>query len=1018
MLSYDSQISSKGMLNIPEPASIPPTFKGSTCGYGDHGHPIEFETELAEVLIRETYLFISKGYDLSFEILTNLKSEVRSELFRFWVALKSYNESQRPLVPINDLVDGLRRGDEYLVFLKKLRSYHLVLSRGGRFEEKDPSMDHVVQYSRGLGPLVDIGQIFNVRYYFFWSQPDEEDWRATELPIQPIAGADLERLYTTVYSMLPEDIETIEEEEVLLAISSSMSKNGRGKSVPVWDAKQSENFFSKEPLKGYGTYIQKCPGDTRFSITLGVPQSNSVKLIEKQVALIAEEMPFSAYTNKEEIYTQRYKDFQTRYDRFYCRDIKKDGLTKPRVLLQTVCRAIKDKYPHMPACRYFSIYDGFCLVRNKVEYHPPRGIGLGMSSALTTILQSALFKIAIEEMHDENDEELPLREVGAIAYHDDIAIGAQDEYTIEAFCDAEDRVLTRYQLIKNKRKSFFANWFVLCENYSDEFLDEKDSYQRYLLMLPYASCNISHAKAQFASNLKFIHTIDYKPILNGLVAFWGYEYHCLEHERPAQWGGWVPASYMGVDISMYLREPDHYDQAAAMSYTLEKPYVGKKLERYSEKPYQPVCNQIFGHDLSFGGQEKIYKVNMTQKQVAREYVDFKSIGEKPGYWNHIYRKRQKEFQRLMLTPSLSTEEFYYHYCDKHNLADIMPPRSLFIGESVDQYEEVDRIYNPTNPFTQFLKFHNPEKLRKDIIPWPIPPGLVTNRKLQLTSEERRQLQYTPTLLRYYNLGELTIFSVPERIIPSEYWASPTTMRAATLALTGSDHLPRGIVKRDHLKHIKDIRPSVWFILSTQSVGLYKALLHRGISDPTLLVEHAATFVSDLQPFLTARRQAQDMLKAYKLADEKLDEIEVQSQSDSFNGSHHSVIGWSDTPLSDSGFFNWQYTHRCYRDWRNLFFEKIEDKLLSITAKNSADSGKHGMDYVEIEWSENDILDEVEAYFYTKSGGKLTDQGFCDIWRLAIDEESTIPSIHSDKIASNAGSQKSDSDVSIGFLDMG
>jgi hypothetical protein len=547
-------------------------------GHAENSHPVEFSYDLARVIHNWLVASWQRNWPENFHPPLDLPIHVQDEMYRFSLALKAYENSYKPLLKINYLIDLIFKGEEAIKWLKNLRRIHCVHSRDGWFDVLDPDHAEVIKFAATLPPMEDLGQIFNVRYWFFWDQADTHDWEACFIPLKSIEHSHLEELEERVLNLLPDTIEAVEEEEILLSVSGSSTRTKSGKTSKVFVAKQKENHFSDEPLRGYGSYIQKCPGDTRFSITLSVPQSNTVKLIEKQCALIAEEMPFSAYVKDNDEFDARFNSFKKSSKWFYCRDLKKDGLTKVRPAIQAVCRAIARKYPTLPCNKYFSIYNDLWINIDDVWHNPPRGTGLGMCSALTTILQSAIFSLTRDLMYDEYQSS---GMADAIFYNDDAALGFDVQDTAEDYIMAEDTIFSRFGFICSKTKSFMADYFVLCENYSDERLDTKDSYQRYLLELPLTAVNVSHAKFLFAQNLRSISTVDWTSYISKYVTRFGREYYFLEERNAAQLGGWVPAVYMNIDIALNQHEGDFNkknDQCCLSIYygtTAVKPKVEK-----------------------------------------------------------------------------------------------------------------------------------------------------------------------------------------------------------------------------------------------------------------------------------------------------------------------------------------------------------------------------------------------------------------------------------------------------------
>jgi hypothetical protein len=991
-MNYDRELRDRGsILSMPTGKHYKTSLRSTKVdqkGYSEHGKPTPFSEELAELLRRDLRTAFALGKTWNYVPAGSIQEPTRSEIYRFYLALLAYRDSDTPLQKIEYLIDGLLEGPGFISKLKKLRSYKMVYGKGGRFLELDPVFETLAS-EVPKGELFDIGQMFNPRFYFFWDQPDEHDEENFFIPLKKISQKDLDYLEETVFNLLPESqVDVILPEEILLESSSSASKGPDGKSIPNWLGKEKYNHFDCSPLEGYGSYIQKCPGDTRFSVTLSIPHSNSVKLIERQVATIAKDLPWSNYVKDEDTYFNRFNELKDNHSFFLCRDLKKDGITKVRPLIQAVGRALKRRYPGLPAWEYLSIYDDFSVWIDGVRHYPPRGVGLGMSSALTTILQSAIFRIVLDEMIADEEEWME-GSITALFYHDDGAVGATNEATLEHFSDKDIQVLERYGCIPNKRKSFIAPYFVLCENYSDEYLDEKDSYQRVLLNTIHTCENVSHAKMMFASNLRYIHQTGWEDYLKELVAHFGYEFYCSEATAPYQLGGWVPAYYQGVDISLVINDRLTPEQeAAGLCTKIHKPDHRHLTKKYGDGIYIPPVQKVFPGVTNFGGHEKDYKVGMTRSQVGSSHVRYMAYGMTRGYWEFQYKKRTENFHQIMGEKRRYDDLSYYRaYCNFRPSEDVFPPRELLVMEDVDKYEVVDDVYRPPNPFVQFLKYHNPDTLRRNIIPWPYPPGMGLDKNLKLTAEERRQTQYLITMIRNSPfVGELILLKPQERLIPSTYWFNPISVIACCMAVMGAEKLPKGIVERQDLKEIRQIDYSLALKLSnSHSKWLFLLLVDklgykRVKSAPLTYVEQYLVEIVD------RRKRLQSIAKAYQLLEKHLDEVESFDSTESSFERRSDMI-WDDTPLSDTGYNAWVCSSKNYTDFRQHIFEEIEGKIANIEMLTSGELTGLKMENSKI--PEQYRLTELEQYYIKRAGYTVDEYGIPNLYVSALDGDDDI-----------------------------
>jgi len=274
--------------------------------FAEHGQPIPCDKGYGESIYNDLLIAYSSKKDYDYIPRSTWPYYVRCEVYRFWMAFIAYYESSNPVIPPLKLLSLIKLEEEGIIWLKKVRSFAMVTAMNGWFQDTDPEDLPFYEESKKYR-LVDLGDFFNVRYFLFFDQEDphmeENLW--TPLNVEPEM---YDRFKNACYQIIPKiNLDVIQEEEILLDITASNSLLG-DKSVPLWYSKQKENYFSDKPLYGKASYIQKCPGDTRFSLTLSAPHSNSVKLVEKQIALLAQEVPWSNYVkDNDEFYKRFYR---------------------------------------------------------------------------------------------------------------------------------------------------------------------------------------------------------------------------------------------------------------------------------------------------------------------------------------------------------------------------------------------------------------------------------------------------------------------------------------------------------------------------------------------------------------------------------------------------------------------------------------------------------------------------------------------------------------------------------------
>lgn len=939
----------------------------ANMGHSEYGHPIPTNVGFEQKIftsIRDA--FFKK---VSWDYTPNISPSVDDEVYRFYMAILAYYESSNPVIKPGELFSLILKGAEGITWLKKVRTYAMIHSLDCIPLEANEEDEYYIQEAKRFH-LVDLGDFFNVRYWLFWDQPDDEAWKELFTPLE-YDKASLKKFEETCYQVIPELVlDVVEEEEILLEATSSSSLSlGRNEpNKPNWFNKQRNNYFSNKPLHGKISYVQKCPGDTRSPLTLSVPHSNSVKLIEKQIAKIAAECPYSCYVKDNDEYFKRYDDFAKRNQYFLCRDIKKDGLTKNRELVKAVLRVIKAKYPHLPCCKYFDIFSDFTVEINGKIYNPPRGVGLGMTSAITTIIQAVCLRMSLDELYSE----YTIGSVEGLFYHDDAAFGSDSEDTILTFESIDFNTCTKLGLVVNKRKSFAGRNFVLCEHYSDPIFDKKESYQRMSLKQLHASENITHAKFQWLSVYRYVDPEYWEFYIKELTNHFGYEFYEQETGGPALLGGWIPYSYQKVDVSLYMldRLPYKTEQAASLC-GLEpvKHYPGKR--RFGKTKYRSPVEQLYPHITNFG-ESQVFLTNLTLDQVSGQMTRLDKIGLTSWYWRYQREARLSKYKRILADPNwIDCRDWIKMLRDLHPTSDILPYKWLLTYEPVEKYPEISSLFRPANPRMSYLKALNPTALSDKIVPWPELPDQPTSSTLSLTSFERTKVKFESHFFDRWtaDLREMEIAKPTLRAINSKEWFSPMSVVSFILAMEHEEKVPVFCERTN-----KPVIPDELFykVNDPNHEKLFPYLVGRLGFERTKAID-LTYFERELDLFLTKQR-AKKLKEIKRLVEEQaLPEGSIYTGEDekSEDFSLRSSFEWTEKSLNDWDFFTWQTSKRNYLNWRNHFFARIDEKVVSLQVLESG--FLQGDLDLEIDRTKFALTDPVEQHLYIESGGKLDDQ---------------------------------------------
>jgi hypothetical protein len=207
---------------------------------------------------------------------------------------------------------------------------------------------------------------------------------------------------------------------------------------------------------GKRSIVQVGPANTRDSIILPSDTLNTVSLIEKQMHHIVKHFPENMMIDNPAEMEAKLSRLDFKFPSKYCRDITKEGITKPRNLIQIILEEGHLRFPDMiafdPAFKTYSDltiidFDGKLL-------KPTRGHGLGMANSLTTFMQIAVFRLIVERMTLETPE----KSLFGAFYNDDATIFSADKDILAAYIDFEEDVFYELSLIRNPKKSFWGGY--------------------------------------------------------------------------------------------------------------------------------------------------------------------------------------------------------------------------------------------------------------------------------------------------------------------------------------------------------------------------------------------------------------------------------------------------------------------------------------------------------------------------------------------------------------------------------
>jgi len=776
----------------------PFTHTESVSVYGrETGKPIPYSRELASYILKEVKCAFNTPNPYTYDPTPIGYPTVDGEVKRFICALAAYNDSRaQGIIPLQELIMHIPERN-FADTLKKRRFKTLLNSFDATLLAEDEELNETTGYL-----VEDIAEVFNPRFWLFWEQPDPCDEKWAHEPIEPIDPDLLRRYEEAVDTVTPETCDAVMGEEILLQVTGSgcIASNNRSSKVYLEKHNAKSNNFSKEPLKAKLVYVQKCPGDSRRASVLSVPQSNTIKWFEKQCSIIAADTRDSIYGLSDIEFERRYRRFKNSHTHFLCRDIKKDGITKNRELVMATLRVLKRKYPNCPVFDYIDIYSNwfyYLAEEPGVLHNPPRGVGLGMSSAITTILQAAVRRLVTDELWEVEGHVEGV--ITALFYHDDATIGFDSEGTLLNYDSVETSMFQKLGLIKNLKKSFHATEFVLCEEYSK--FNDKKHYQLNLLYAPFHACNIVQAKVMVQQLTLFETKFDLRDFIPLYAQYWGFEFTKEETKLPFTLGGWIPSSYGGVDTSFLYYD----DEQAVLHQSLLWASLNQTIEGILDKkdlkdktPYNSPLKQLYGELLDTNGKDAVMNYDIPLDKLKRKMANFTRDGTQVEAWGRLMMKRYKVFNKNMeRNVPLSKTKTYQYYCDDKGFCDVLPPQGLFPEPEIRDYEddvgrETHRILPTANPTLSYLAYYNPSAHKlQNIIPSPVPPTVSGFRLDKMSNAQRKSLVTGQDILvgTHYLMGREYVPIGDHYNFLSLKWIDPYTVASAWCAHTLEMRIP-------------------------------------------------------------------------------------------------------------------------------------------------------------------------------------------------------------------------------------
>jgi hypothetical protein len=783
---------------LPEPTSVYDIseLELSTLDQGfTNNTPVKFDENLAKSMAHFVQDLVNREIDLRFvKVPSYFTQIVGTMLKKFMCSLQAYMDSFGAIMESRDLINGLTKKD-FAATLKSFRkkaffySCRLSIPEDYIGMEKDIYTDDVNElfdkYQTRISGMSDIGQIFNYNYFFFWEEEDEFDYQWGYLPVEDISIEDIKVYKDILLSLLPDDIGAVNESEIIYsAINSSTSINNKFEKVRKLDTEYWK--FSDYPLTGRRARVPVGPAGYRDTVILPIEQTNSIRLIEKQCHYIVERLKYSAHFQDPGKFERKLEKFRAKYNYFFDRDIKKEGITKPHQLMKITLEVLKEKYPDFPAWRYSGIYDSYRLLVDDQLHIFKRGYGLGMANSLTTIIQCALFTVTLK-YYNENFEQSG--KISALFLNDDCEIGIQYEEDLAEFIDADDEILKRYQVVRSAKKSSYGQCTVFCEIYYQEGVDlsKKESYKLNEIYQCFAQQNITVAKTLVSNLSSQILVSDIREYMKDIISFWGYEFYIGEWNQPYSIGGWISPTLIGVKLdAIFVDQELTYDQRRAWHAISTTGHPKKWLRKID--PHRPFYDPLFilYGTLNLPEKDKVILNHMqTYRSMRERYYKPANDRENSAIISKYKNSRYLAFKRAG-NQRLTRDKFFLEMKEYYSEKDVMPP----FESIVSSHQIEDRIipkpkFVNVNPMMSYLEYYN-----RGLFP-KVPPERYSWKnnsiRKKMTAEERRAIfKYVELFRGNEYVDEVCYY---EDFYCSSSWRNNGNMLSAYATLTGRVELP-------------------------------------------------------------------------------------------------------------------------------------------------------------------------------------------------------------------------------------
>jgi len=656
---------------------------------------IKYSPEIGSYLWRKVskLALLEKYDDLAFNELVDVEEPYRSNLHSFlvniWSYVKSTQEADRDVPPFILIERSLKDGPSYAKYLDGQKSWLMTL----KFRRENFSRELEETYGKiECAKFKRIGDIYRANQLFFWLPPNPD--------IEGITSVEADSADWAMESFRAHLREYLQSKETFMFFKPNndyrtllVSNTKAAYEGKQWMLQPTTPATKRDV--GYIAFIPRELKESRAAVVETQASSLRIRWINSEVAKILRLDKRSAMETRPNVLLARLKDSlkerKIRHDRekirldnksqrwSYCRDFKKEGLTKNRELLRIMLEELSIRFPSAEAFEPYWFFDqwSYELAPGDTPTYAARGHGLGMANALTTLMQ-----IVIEEMTKSRMAEMNV--LSSFYNNDDAMLVFPSRVSAVHYADFDRNTCSSLGLDYKEKSTFLARGHgVFCELYVGDswYTNDKTPFAYAALANMLKAVNGSHARfLSLSMNIENVNPLYVKRICE----YWGPVLFSNEFTRPRALGGWFRSVEKNIDISFAnvngLMWVPQMEEAANYAYLETRrsvmPWRSIKAPTKRSLVYPTEWLEQRDEDL-FLHNEQVFKPDEFVKEHVRSWERFEEVLKKNFSKSCSWWAKRPDRRRTY-------SDIYRSECDKRPKEDILPP--VYERDAVASFE--------------------------------------------------------------------------------------------------------------------------------------------------------------------------------------------------------------------------------------------------------------------------------------------------------------------------------------------